>query len=450
MDRFFRISERGSTVRTEVLAGLATFATMAYILVVNPSILGGVADVSGLKLDHTQLVTVTALVAGVMTIAMGFVANVPMALAAGLGINAFVAFSLVAGKGLDWPEAMGVIVVEGIVMLVLVLAGLREAIMNAIPNALVRAIGAGIGIFIALIGLTNAGIVVHPEGGGTIVAISPDLASWSTLVFLVGLVGTAVLMARRVPAALLIGIVIATVLGMIINGLATGTPVPGAVLPDSVASAPDFSLVGDVSFGFFGALGLGAALAVVLTALMANFFDAMGTALAVGRRAGLTDDEGRLPMMRRVLLVESAGAIAGGAASASSNTIFVESTAGAAQGGRTGLANVVTGVLFLLAMFLAPLAAVIPSAATGPVLVVVGALMISQLATIDWDDIGVALPVFATVTLMPFTYSIANGVGAGMVLYVLIAVLRGRWRDVHPLLAAVAAVFVWYFANGTV
>jgi AGZA family xanthine/uracil permease-like MFS transporter len=450
MDRFFRISERGSTVRTEVLAGLATFATMAYILVVNPSILGGVADASGLKLDHTQLVTVTALVAGVMTIAMGFVANVPMALAAGLGINAFVAFSLVAGKGLDWPEAMGVIVVEGVVMLVLVLAGLREAIMNAIPNALVRAIGAGIGIFIALIGLTNAGIVVHPEGGGTIVAISPDLASWSTLVFLVGLVGTAVLMARRVPAALLIGIVIATVLGMVINGLATGTPVPGAVLPDSVASAPDFSLVGDVSFGFFGALGLGAALAVVLTALMANFFDAMGTALAVGRRAGLTDDEGRLPMMRRVLLVESAGAIAGGAASASSNTIFVESTAGAAQGGRTGLANVVTGVLFLLAMFLAPLAAVIPSAATGPVLVVVGALMISQLATIDWDDIGVALPVFATVTLMPFTYSIANGVGAGMVLYVLIAVLRGRWRDVHPLLAAVAAVFVWYFANGTV
>jgi AGZA family xanthine/uracil permease-like MFS transporter len=257
-------------------------------------------------------------------------------------------------------------------------------------------------------------------------------------------------MARRVPAALLVGIVIATVLGMVINGLASGTPVPGAVLPDSVAAAPDFSLVGDVSFGFFGALGVGAALAVVLTALMANFFDAMGTALAVGRRAGLTDDEGRLPMMRRVLLVESAGAIAGGAASASSNTIFVESTAGAAQGGRTGLANVVTGVLFLLAMFLAPLAAVIPSAATGPVLVVVGALMISQLATIDWDDIGVALPVFATVTLMPFTYSIANGVGAGMVLYVLIAVLRGRWRDVHPLLAAVAAVFVWYFAHGTV
>jgi AGZA family xanthine/uracil permease-like MFS transporter len=450
MDRFFRISERGSTVRTEVLAGLATFATMAYILVVNPSILGGVADASGLKLDHTQLVTVTALVAGVMTIAMGFVANVPMALAAGLGINAFVAFSLVAGKGLAWPEAMGVIVVEGIVMLVLVLAGLREAIMNAIPNALVRAIGAGIGIFIALIGLTNAGIVVHPEGGGTIVAISPDLASWSTLVFLVGLVGTAVLMARRVPAALLIGIAIATVLGIVINALSSGTPVPGAELPGSVTAAPDFSLVGDVSFGFFGALGLGAALAVVLTALMANFFDAMGTALAVGRRAGLTDDEGRLPMMRRVLLVESAGAIAGGAASASSNTIFVESTAGAAQGGRTGLANVVTGVLFLLAMFLAPLAAVIPSAATGPVLVVVGALMISQLATIDWDDIGVALPVFATVTLMPFTYSIANGVGAGMVLYVLIAVLRGRWRDVHPLLAAVAAVFVWYFANGTV
>jgi AGZA family xanthine/uracil permease-like MFS transporter len=450
MERFFRLAERNTTVRTEVLAGLATFATMAYILIVNPEILGGVADGTGLKLDHTQLVTVTALVAGVMTIAMGFFANVPMALAAGLGINAFVAFSLVAGKGLDWPEAMGVIVVEGVVMLVLVLAGLREAIMDAIPTSLVRAIGAGIGLFIALIGLTNAGIVVHPEGGGTIVAINPDLASWNTLVFVVALVGIGALMARRVPAALLIGILIATVLGIVINGVADGTPVPGAELPDSVTATPDFSLVGDVSFDFFSTIGVGAALAVVLTALMANFFDAMGTALAIGRRAGLTDDEGRLPMMRRVLLVESAGAIVGGAASASSNTIFVESTAGAAQGGRTGLANVVTGVLFLLAMFLAPLAAVIPSAATGPVLVVVGALMISQIAGIDWDDIGVALPAFATVALMPFTYSIANGVGAGMVLYVLIAVLRGRWRDVHPLLAVVAAVFVWYFAHGTV
>jgi AGZA family xanthine/uracil permease-like MFS transporter len=435
MDRFFRISDRGSTVRTEVLAGLATFATMAYILVVNPSILGAVADGTGLKLDPAQLVTATALVAGLLTIAMGVFANVPMALAAGLGINAFVTYTLVAGRGLDWSDAMGVIVIEGVVMLVLVLVGLREAIMDAIPDALKRSIGAGIGLFIALIGLVDAGIVQHPKDGGTIVALNGEIATWNTLVFVVGLVAIGVLVARRVPAALLLGILLATVLGIVINGLASGTPVTGAELPGSVTATPDFGLVGDVSFNVFDVLGVGAAIAVIVAVLMANFFDAMGTALAVGRRA---------------VLVESAGAVAGGAASASSNTIFIESTAGAAQGARTGLANVVTGVLFLLCMFLAPLAAVIPSAATGPVLVVVGALMIAQIAAIDWEDIGVALPAFATIILMPFTYSIANGVGAGVVLYVLIAVLRGRWRDVHPLLAVVAAVFVWYFSYGTV
>ncbi|MSW51523.1 MAG: NCS2 family permease, partial [Actinobacteria bacterium] len=357
---------------------------------------------------------------------------------------------LVAGRGLEWSDAMGVIVIEGVIMLIIVLAGLREAIMNAIPDALKRSIGAGIGLFIALIGLVNAGLVEHPEDGGTIVALSGDVTTWNTLVFVVGLVAIGALVARRVPAALLLGILLATVLGVVINGLSGGTPVPGAELPDSVAAAPDFGLVGDVSFNVFDVLGIGAAVAVVVAVLMANFFDAMGTALAVGRKAELLDEEGRLPMLRRVLLVESAGAIAGGAASASSNTIFVESTAGAAQGARTGLANVTTGVLFLLCMFVAPLAAVIPSAATGPALVVVGALMLGQVAAIDWEDMGVALPAFATVALMPFTYSIANGVGAGVVLYVLIAVLRGRWRDVHPLLAVVAAVFVWYFSYGTV
>jgi AGZA family xanthine/uracil permease-like MFS transporter len=450
MDRFFRISDRGSTVRTEVLAGLATFATMAYILVVNPSILGAVADGTGLKLDQGQLVTATALVAGLLTIAMGVFANVPMALAAGLGINAFVTYTLVAGRGLEWSDAMGVIVIEGVVMLVLVLVGLREAIMDAIPDALKRSIGAGIGLFIALIGLVDAGIVQHPKDGGTIVALNGETATWNTLVFVVGLVAIGVLLARRVPAALLLGILLATVLGIVINAISGGTPVAGAELPDSVTATPDFGLVGDVSFNVFDALGVGAALAVIVAVLMANFFDAMGTALAVGRRADLVDADGRLPMLRRILLVESTGAIAGGAASASSNTIFIESTAGAAQGARTGLANVVTGVLFLLCMFLAPLAAVIPAAATGPVLVVVGALMIAQIASIDWEDIGVALPAFATIALMPFTYSIANGVGAGVVLYVLIAVLRGRWRDVHPLLIAVGAVFVWYFSYGTV
>lgn len=450
MDRFFRITERGSSIGTEVVAGVVTFATMAYILVVNPSILGALPDSAGTTLDHGQLVTVTALVAGVMTIVMGLVANVPMALAAGLGVNAFVAYTLVGGRGLTWPEAMGVIVVEGVVMLVLVLVGLREAVMNAIPDALKRAIAGGIGLFIALIGFVDGGIVEHPEDGGTIVALSSGFASWNTVVFVVALGVIAILMARRVPGALLIGIVAASVVALVINAVADGTPVAGARLPDAPAAAPDFGLVGDISLDFFGVLGTGAALALIVTVLMANFFDAMGTALAIGREARLTDENGQLPQMRRVLLVESAGAIAGGGASASSNTIFVESTAGAAQGGRTGLANIVTGVLFLLAMFFAPLAAVIPSAATGPALVVVGALMIGQLGGIEWDDLGVAVPAFATVALMPFTYSIANGVGAGMVLYVLIALGRGRWREIHPLMAVVAAVFVWYFLRGPI
>jgi AGZA family xanthine/uracil permease-like MFS transporter len=232
--------------------------------------------------------------------------------------------------------------------------------------------------------------------------------------------------------------------------MADGTPVVGAELHGSAVAAPDFGLVGNFSFNVFDVVGVGAALALIVTVLMANFFDAMGTALAIGREAGLTDANGQLPQMRQVLVVESVGAIAGGAASASSNTIFVESTAGAAQGAKTGLANVVTGVLFLLAMFFAPLAGIIPSAATGPALVIVGALMISQVSGIDWSDVGIAVPAFLTIALMPFTYSIANGVGAGMVLFVLIALGRGRWRDIHPLMAIVAAVFVWYFLRGPI
>jgi len=449
VDRFFRISERGSGIGTEVLGGVVTFATMAYILIVNPSILGSLPDGAGTTLDHAQLVTVTALVAGVMTIAMGLFANVPMALAAGLGVNAFVAFTLVGSKGLSWPEAMGVIVIEGIVMLVLVLVGLREAIMNAIPDGLKRAIAGGIGLFIALIGLVDGGIVTHPESG-TIVALSQDISSWNTLVFVVALVLIAILMSRRVPGALLIGIALASVVGVIINAIADKTPVPGAELPDSIAAAPDFGLVGDISFNVFDVVGFGAALALIVTVLMANFFDAMGTALAIGREANLIDDRGQLPQMRKVLIVESVGAIAGGAGSASSNTIFVESTAGVAQGARTGLANVVAGLLFLLSMFFAPLAGIVPSAATGPALVVVGALMISQVAGIDWNDMGIALPAFATLVMMPFTYSIANGVGAGMVLYTIIALGRGDWRRIHPLMAVVAALFVWYFARGVI
>lgn len=450
VDRFFKISERGSSLRAEILGGLVTFATMAYIIALNPSILGSVPDVNHLTLGSAQLVTVTALVAGVMTLLMGLFANVPMALAAGLGVNAFVAFTLVDGRGLTWPDAMGVIVIEGAVMLVLVVVGLREAIMNAIPDGLKRAIGAGIGLFIALIGLVDGGLVIHPADNGTIVALNDHFQNWNTLVFVLTLLVAAVLMAQNVPGALLIAIVVGTVAALIVNGAVDGTPIAGATWPGKAFAAPDFGLVGDARFHVFSVVGAGAGIGLVLTVLMANFFDAMGSALAIGRRAGLTDEHGRLPQMRNVLLVESVGAIAGGGASASSNTIFVESTAGAAQGAKTGFANMVTGVLFLLAMFVSPLVGIIPLSATGPALVVVGALMIGQAAEIDWQDMSIAIPAFATMALMPFTYSIANGVGAGIVLYVLIALGRGRWREVHPLLAIVGAFFVWYFLRGVV
>jgi len=455
MDRFFKIRERGSSIRTEIIGGLVTFATMAYIVALNPSILGGspaqpLLDSAGRALDPAQLVTATALVAGVMTIAMGLFANVPMALAAGLGVNAFVAFTLVLGKGLSWADAMGVIVIEGVVMLILVLIGLREAIMNAIPDGLKRAIGAGIGLFIALIGLVDGGIVLHPKDNGTVLALNPDFNNWGTLVFVITLLVAGILMARRVPGALLIAILVGTAVALIINAFAHGTPIAGATWPKHVFAAPDFGLIGGARFHVFSVVGWGAGIGLVLTVLMANFFDAMGTALAIGREANLVDAEGRLPQMNRVLIVESVGAIAGGGAMASSNTIFVESTSGAAQGAKTGLANIVTGVLFLLTMFIAPLVGIIPSAATGPALVIVGALMISQAADIDWKDLGIAIPAFATMALMPFTYSIANGVGAGIVLYVLIAYGRGQWRKVHPLMLVVAAFFVWYFLRGVV
>ena len=456
-DRFFRISERGSSVAREIRGGLATFFAMAYIIVLNPIILGSGVDKYGHHLDNGQLVTATALTAALTTLLMGVIGNVPIALAAGLGINSVVALQL--APKMSWPDAMGMVVLAGIAIMVLVATGLRERVMSAVPLGLRKAIAIGIGLFIFLIGLVDSGFVSRiPDAAHTTVPLQlgtgGHLDGWPVLVFVLGALLTLALIIRRVPGAILISIVAMTVLALIVEAAAKlpadswGLTVPK--WPGNPVATPDFGLVGDARFHVFDVLGWGAAIGLILTVLMANFFDAMGTALAVGREADLVDEEGRLPQMRNVLIVESAGAIAGGAASASSNTIFVESTAGAAQGAKTGLANMVTGVLFLLAMFLAPIVGIIPSAATGPALVVVGALMISQVSGIDWNDMGVAVPAFATIALMPFTYSIANGVGAGVVLYVLIAVGRGRWREVHPLLAVVGAFFVWYFLRGVV
>jgi adenine/guanine/hypoxanthine permease len=452
LDRYFKISQRGSTVRTEVIAGLATWLTMAYILFVNPQILGfvGIKDLAPLGLPFKQVLSVTALVAGVMTLAMGIFANYPFALAAGLGLNAFVAFTLVVDHHLSYPEAMGVIVAEGILITILVLTGLREAVLNAIPMDLKRAIGIGIGLFIALIGLVNAGIVVR--GTGTVVTLNTNLRHWTILVFAVGLALTAALVARRMKGALLIGIIGTTILATIINEIADlslwGNGI--AAVPHKVVEAPNFSLVGNFSFDFFSSLGFWTAVAIVLSVMLSDFFDTMGTVIGIAGEAKLLDDQGRLPGMNRVLLVDSLAAVAGGAASSSSNTTYIESAAGVSEGGRTGLTSVIVGVLFLLALFLSPIAGVVPPEATAPVLVIVGYFMMTIVKDITWSDPGIGIPALLTMGLMPFTFSITNGVGAGFLSYTVIALLRGRWREVHPLMYVVSAVFAWYFIHGVV
>jgi AGZA family xanthine/uracil permease-like MFS transporter len=454
LDRYFRISERGSTVRTEVIAGITTWLTMAYILFVNPQILGAVADGTGTSLGFPQVLTVTALVAGVATLAMGLWANYPFAIASGLGLNAFVAFTLVAGNGLTWPEAMGVIVVEGLVITVLVLTGFREAVLNAIPMDLKRAIAIGIGLFLTIIGLVNAGIVTRAETPVPPLGITTNFTSLRMLVFAIGLALCSILVVRRIRGGLLLGIVGTTIVAAIVNGIWGHNAIwdavgPGiAQVPDSVTGTPDFSLIGNFSFGFFSALGFWTAVVPVFAVMLSDFFDTMGTAVALGDEAGLLDREGRLPNMNRVLLVDSLAAAAGGAASASSNTTFIESAAGIGEGGRTGLASVVTGALFLLCVFLSPLAGVIPPEATAPVLIIVGYFMMRGIGEIDWRDPAIGIPALLTIGLMPFTYSITNGVGAGFVAYTAIRVMQGKFREVHPLMYVVTAGFLFYFLRG--
>jgi AGZA family xanthine/uracil permease-like MFS transporter len=427
LDRYFHISERGSTVRTEIIAGFATWLTMAYILFVNPQVLGfvGIPDLEPLGLPFPQVLAVTALTAGVLTLAMGLWANYPFAMAAGLGLNAFVAFTLVAGSGLTFPEAMGVIVVEGLVITVLVLTGFREAVLNAIPMDLKRAIGIGIGLFIAFIGLVNAGIVIHPEGGQPIVTLNSDLTTLRILVFAIGLAVTAALVARRMKGALLLGILITTAIGTIINytwgGIALWGETGIGTIPDRIVTTPDFSLVGQFSFGFFAKMGLAGALAAVIAVMLSDFFDTMGTVIGIAGEARMLDRAGKLPGINRVLLVDSLGAAVGGAASASSNTTYIESAAGVSEGGRTGLTSVIVGILFLLALFLSPIAGMIPPEATAPVLILVGYFMMTIVREIDWADPGIGIPALLTVGMMPFTFSITNGVAAGFVAYTVIA-----------------------------
>ncbi len=460
LDRYFSISARRSTVTREVRGGLVTFFTMAYIVVLNPIILSG-ADITGATLPFAGVAAVTALVAGLLTIVMGVVGRYPFALAAGLGINAVVA--AFAATQLTWPEIMGLVVLEGLLITLLVLTGLRKAVFNAIPAQLKTAIAVGIGFFLTIIGLVDAGFVRRAESGTVPVSfgINGELAGWPLLTFVVGLALTSVLVVRKVRGGLLIGIVATTLFAIVVEAIAEVGPAFGAdgtvnprgwalqvpTLPDRIVDAPDLSIIGQFSLGGgFARIGVVAALLIVFALMIADFFDTVGTVTAVGAEADLLDEDRNLPGSQPVLLVDSLAAAAGGAASVSSNTTYVESAAGVADGARTGLASVVTGALFLVAMFFSPLVQVVPSEAAAPVLVIVGALLISQIRDLEWGDLSLVIPAFLTITLMPFTYSITNGIGAGVVSYVLLRTAVGRRRDIHPLMWLIAGVFVVYFA----
>ncbi|MEJ1090811.1 NCS2 family permease [Microbacterium istanbulense] len=467
LDRFFEISKRGSTIGTEVRGGLVTFVTMAYIVILNPIILSGKPDVDGTILDFGAVGAATALTAGVMTILFGVITRLPFAFAAGLGINAFVAFSVVGQ--VTWAEAMALVMINGVIIVLLAATGLRKAIFDAVPFQLKIAITVGIGLFIAFIGFVNSGFVTATGASSPPVGlgVNGSVATVPTLLFVITLLLTGILVALKVKGGMLIGLVSGTVLAVIVEAIwhigARGFDAEGNVtnpggwgltvpaLQGSPVSIPNLSLIGQVDFSFDFAKVSGVALVmIVFTLLFTNFFDAMGTMTGLAKEAGLADDKGDFPRIKSALVVEGVGAIAGGATSSSSSTVFIESGAGIGEGARTGLANVVTGVVFLLAMFLTPLTSIVPTEIAAAALIIVGALMMAQIRFIDFNDFRVLLPVFLTVTVMPLTYSIANGIGAGFVSWVLVHAFSGRAKQISPLLWVVGAGFLIFFARGPI
>ncbi|MCC3772405.1 NCS2 family permease [Streptomyces sp. UNOC14_S4] len=449
LDRYFHISERGSSVSREVRGGITTFMAMCYILLLNPLILSG-PDAERHTLGHGALITATALAAALCTLLMGLVGKVPLALAAGLGVSGVLSAQVV--PHMTWPQAMGMCVLYGAVIVLLAVTGLRELIMNAIPQPLKHAITMGIGMFIALIGLVKAGFVHAAAGGGGPVTLGPagELAGWPVLIFCITLLCVLMLQARKVPGAILIGIVAGTVLAVVVNAVGDLPPKTwqnGAPeLRGSAVSMPDFSLFGHVAFGGWGTLGGMSVAMTVFTLVLAGFFDAMATIIGVGTQAGLTDAKGRMPGLSRALLIDGAGGAVGGVAGASGQTVFLESATGVGEGARTGLSSVVTGLFFTACLFFTPLTRIVPGEVAAAALVVIGAMMMSNARHVDWGDNAVAVPAFLTVVLMPFTYSITAGVGAGIIAHTAIRTAEGKWREPGFFLWGLTVVFGVYFA----
>ena len=439
LERYFGIARAGSTVPRELRAGLTTFLTMSYVLFVNPQVLGSAIHVPN---GFAKLLIVTALAASIGSLLMALVARYPFAQAPGMGLNAYFAYTVVLGQKIPWETALGAVFVSGALFVALSLLGVRQAVVRAIPNALKFAVTAGIGMFLAFLGLRNAGAVVASPA--TFVALG-SLAAPPVLVALFGFVVTAALLVRRVPGAIVYGILAATVLGIATHAPLYPGPhgalVPFGGFPDGVVALPVWpsGLIGALDLR--GALALGAA-AVVFTFFFVDFFDATGTLVGLASRAGYLDKNGDLPRARRTFASDGLAAMAGAVLGTSTTTAYIESASGIEEGGRTGLTALTVAGLFALATLLWPLAGVIPAAATAPALIVVGALMLSGLRGIDWDDYAVSIPVFLTIVAMPLTFSIANGVSFGVISYAAIKLLSGRGREVDPLLYAVAALLV--------
>jgi AGZA family xanthine/uracil permease-like MFS transporter len=462
IDRWFSLSARGSTYGREIRGGLVTFFTMAYIVVLNPLIIGTAKDMNGLYVGGTDdvikaitmVTAATALVAGLMTILMGAIGRFPVAVAAGLGLNGFVAFTL--APQMTWADAMGLVVLEGLLILLLVLTGFRSAVFSAVPEQLKYAIGVGIGLFITIIGLVDSGIV---RSGVPLVSfgIFGELQGWPIFTFCIGLLITIVLVVRKVKGAILIGILATTVLAIVIEAVAgvggktadnpTGWGLNVPAVPETIVATPDLGLLGQFSlFGSFQVIGVIASLLAIFSLMLSDFFDTMGTAFGLATEAELLDDEGNIPHFESILVVDSIAAAAGGAASVSSNTSYIESASGIGEGARTGIASIVTGALFLIAMFFSPLVTIIPYEAATPALVVVGFLMMTQIRHIDFTDYSIGIPAFLTIAIMPFTYSITNGIGAGFVSWLVIKIFTGKVKEVNWLMWVISIAYIIYFA----
>lgn len=428
MDRYFNFKELKTNYRQESVAGLTTFLAMAYILFVNPSIL------SATGMDEGAVFVATALASAIACLIMGVVANYPVALAPGMGINAFFAFTVVLGMGIPWETALAGTFISGLIFFILTLTKVRETIINAIPEQLKLAVAAGIGLFIAFIGFQNAGIIVEAEPGSTIVALG-NITAPTTLLAIFGLFITALFMIRGFKGAIFYGMIVTSIAGIIFQLIDP----PSGIVSSIPSLEPTFGKM----FGNFGNLFTPDMLVVIFTLLFVDFFDTAGTLMAVTRQAGLLKD-GKLPRVGRALSADSVATMIGAVLGTSTTTSFVESSAGVAAGGRTGFTSVVTAGFFLLAMFFSPLLAVVTPQVTAPALIIVGILMAASLAEVKWKDFEFAIPAFLTVVIMPFTYSISTGIALGFVFYPLTMIFRGKYKEVHPIMYALFVVFVAY------